>query len=1022
MSVTFGRGIHLWNFGIQQNKSKHDDSDYSVAKLRSLYATLLDAITPVEDITSTFSSNGTDSLRNFRRADGTSRSVRSASMDEEDEISFELFADASNTNSDFAWRRISATNIHVPPDESFDIVNSSSFDDNEAAVAELIHARKLEARVVELIRSIGEIVVYGEQRTNNLAPSGRSKNADGKRSNEAVFEYFCHKNMLSLLVDIVKAKPMHANAQGQKQMQYTGVIWTALVKAQVLQTISFLITNVSDPKSLYYLLSNNYINEVVASMIPLQQWTDKALDEILPVYVSFLKTLALQLTKSQELFQFFCDQNGATSSLPSFPLFYAAVEVVSSPSNQNLGQSDSFVLTTAFNIILNICQLQGEEIRVVIGESYTEQRMLLSHLCDELVERHDTIAYIMIGNRVDSERNSFLVEEVTKLEDDLHFMNDLLWCSHRKMNFRFCEYIMQYAIYNPIMEYIVEIKCNSEQMHGDTSVRDEEIYSEDEAKSESAILLLLKIFDTIDYTPLLKMIMVALIHPYSPTENQFDEKLRDGIEFILTPALNAIAQNEYIVVSDDVTDEDNGNFSKAVMEGESTTHILTNPEECSEESERSVTAVCNRVRDAMLLMLSGKVGNRTFILSTLLFESILNSKTVDFSMLKMLRLLPSYNESNDTNRVDSPIENALCHYFESLGRQSSSKLGADAAECAISFVLCYMTHLLQAMTNGGVELNHVEARILESKLFSSIENSKQCFASNCRKLKKIDGVSELFPDLTIAEISKAYCIVDANGPHLSFICDLASLAGRVKNDIFDKMIQTKQCSRSSETEDARFAIRRFLLLKALDDVFADLRDNLTGEAGTSSRWSSTLFSLQTSCQASKDIVAIGCLDKQSIVGTDVDARNKTTFYFAPSLAITDGRTSGASFSNTTEKNKRRLLADKILINGSSKTELILVVDPTELLVLKPKSRDDMEKGTILCCTLLNNIIAIAADGEWLHIAMRDVEDVGVLIKKGNMALRFENVETCQSAKRCINENRKTSKDSISLMIDEMLDC
>jgi hypothetical protein len=165
--------------------------------------------------------------------------------------------------------------------------------------AALKAARGLEARAVELLRRLGEIVVYGEQ---NAAAA-------------ALFDYFCEKNMLALLVDVARGEGEGA-----------GVARSVLVKAQVVQTVSILVQNVRNETSLYYLLSNNYVNELVA--IPLQGYTDAALDEFMPTYISFLKTLALRLSSSPTLFQFFVD--GLSGS--TFPLFTAAVAAASSRS------------------------------------------------------------------------------------------------------------------------------------------------------------------------------------------------------------------------------------------------------------------------------------------------------------------------------------------------------------------------------------------------------------------------------------------------------------------------------------------------------------------------------------------------------------------------------------------------------------------------------------------------------------------------------------------------------------------
>lgn len=79
-----------------------------------------------------------------------------------------------------------------------------------------------EARVVEILRRMGEVVVYGEQ--NDEASGGASS---------GLFDYFCEKNMLALLVDV-------ALGEGEG----AGVARSAAVKSQVVQTVSILVQNV----------------------------------------------------------------------------------------------------------------------------------------------------------------------------------------------------------------------------------------------------------------------------------------------------------------------------------------------------------------------------------------------------------------------------------------------------------------------------------------------------------------------------------------------------------------------------------------------------------------------------------------------------------------------------------------------------------------------------------------------------------------------------------------------------------
>jgi protein CLEC16A len=197
-----------------------------------------------------------------------------------------------------AWKLLSAT--PSPYKEPYQLGGVASRD--ESAVAAIHYARQNEEHVVELLRSIGEVVVYGEQHSHEhggqhykkkdnsptsslksptklfvggllsklTSPLGRNVATEDER---LVLEYFCDKNMLALLVDIAQSVPDVSNG-------LMGVTWTPHVKSQVLQTVSILVSNVQDPTSLYYLLSNNHVNSLIQSMVPLRKWTLEGLEEM----------------------------------------------------------------------------------------------------------------------------------------------------------------------------------------------------------------------------------------------------------------------------------------------------------------------------------------------------------------------------------------------------------------------------------------------------------------------------------------------------------------------------------------------------------------------------------------------------------------------------------------------------------------------------------------------------------------------------------------------------------------------
>ena len=113
-----------------------------------------------------------------------------------------------------------------------------------------------EDAVVESLREIAEMVVYGDNKS------------------EMLFDFFCEKNMLSLFLEIM--------------WQEGGCPNTVLL--QILQTLSILVNCVRNDTSLYYLLSNNYINEII--MYPYDFGDD---ENLVDQFVSFMKSLSLRL-------------------------------------------------------------------------------------------------------------------------------------------------------------------------------------------------------------------------------------------------------------------------------------------------------------------------------------------------------------------------------------------------------------------------------------------------------------------------------------------------------------------------------------------------------------------------------------------------------------------------------------------------------------------------------------------------------------------------------------------------------
>jgi hypothetical protein len=263
-----------------------------------------------------------------------------------------------------AFRMLAATKS---PDKEGDSLGEVASRD-DYIVAAMSSAKKIESRVVETIKDIGEVVVNTERTTT----------ADVR--GDSVFEYFCEKSILSLLVEITKETKRSDCKLTDSSCH--GVVWSPLVKAQCFQTISLLLSNVQNNATVYYLLSHNYINDLITCMLPFRQWTDSALSKMMPEYVDLLKNVTVQLTDDPNLFPFLTMEDPETS-YTKFPLFSAALELATS----SFARSDSAIYDTCLAVVVNLMKTESVSIQNWIISASSEQKKLADHLSQRMLDR-----------------------------------------------------------------------------------------------------------------------------------------------------------------------------------------------------------------------------------------------------------------------------------------------------------------------------------------------------------------------------------------------------------------------------------------------------------------------------------------------------------------------------------------------------------------------------------------------------------------------------------------------------------
>ncbi|KAL3912231.1 MAG: hypothetical protein SGILL_006965, partial [Bacillariaceae sp.] len=752
-------------------------------------------------------------------------------------------------------------------------------------------AMALEKRVAELIAAIGEIV---RNAGGSTAVSNRTaSSAMHSMRTDSVFEYFCEKSILSLLVDIAKEK-RHActrESSGRRrsgnlamESPVHGVVWSGVVKAQVYETVSLLVSDVRNQSIIYYLLSNNYINELILCMQPLEQWTEPAIAKMLPAYVDLLKHLTLQLADNPDLFPFLtiegdtdsdeedCDED--TASNIQFPLFTAVLQTV----DNYYAQADPQIYATCLAIIINLMQISHRPIQDWLSESNVSQRALADHLCERLLERYSRITYLTTGPVVDGVRHNAIAGQLSNLKDHMGIIHEVFWSGVRALDVRLCESLLQ-----RVMSVLLK-SLSPGRPFLTVGLIDADVIPEPEASAQVSTVVLSSMFSNLSYVPLQRMLAVALLHPKSTpiwSNMQRIEQMDSPDTYIFMPALSDI--------------------------------------------------------------------------------SILSADAMDAESLIMLEVI------SGAGKDPTSLEKAVAAFLTS-----------DSIEATI------------------------QSTLEKSPVWNAMLEARSTFCDQALQYREVTGVSDLFLDLLEAAIRSRYQARYSESGTTSFTCVL-NRKGHVDTALDADILvrQIRGVSRNA-VESTRFCIGMGLhfraLCKVIDRLCFDIKRHVRSPSDDASLEGIKLDLVDRADELSR---MVGGLFERPEVGADLDLAGRMSFPF---------QVSG-----------KRDAADTVSPKGVflSTSQFMLVLGPSDIVVVKPMKKMEENRGTVLYALPLRCAIAAAADGEWLHVAVRS-PDVGFLIKNGNMALKFESPGTCLIVKQYLDRAREVLRQDLLKKVPDLL--
>ena len=831
----------------------------------------------------------------------------------------QLKKEKDNRDLATAFRILAATRS---PDKEGDNFGAAAVRD-DASVSALSAARAIELRVVELLNNIGLVVVNGEQNQVNSSRSLPHLRSD------PVFEYFCEKSILTLLVDIAKEVRYNSTKRSISSSYFHGVVWSPLVKAQIMRTVSLLISDVRSNPVLYYLLSQNNVNDLINCMLPLQQWTDPALEKMMPAYVDLLRNVAAQLASDPHLFPFLTTEDLESGKI-HFPLFSAALDTAIS----SYAHSDSFVYGTCIGVVINIMQIPYLPIRSWVGDATADQRRLSEHLCQRLLERYFRIANLATGPVVDAIRCDAIAGQLACLEDQLLMINEVFWRGIRGLNVRLCEMLLRRVVSALLKNLLHE----ENRRFLTVGVEDIDVIPEKESLAQVSVIFLSQLISTLAYGPLQRMLAVAIFHPMStPAWSEFDAPIDATASldmYTLMPALNDIALGK------NLEDKFPNPFRAEIIKG-----------------------------------LGGGYGDWRTVAFAALLESTLKAEALDCMTLTLLQIIPSF-EGDLYN--ETPVEKALAAFLERCHVHPSG-VTARAFECIGLVSLQMIYHAAMSATENWKKCDNFHKHVLHSPVWKGLNLARQSFSLNALKYKKVTGVAALFLDLVEAAISTRYTVHFNPDGTATFSCNLLRYSCTEFGTTSQVLVRKFRGVSCNDVEEARFNINMALHFRSLCKVVRRLANAIKRDESQflSPNKTPSKIALDFVEKADEISRTIGGMKNTPAIGTDLDLSGRMTFRFVSALksdenpSMVEAREVGGGL--------RGLSKDLGVFRASS--HLILVLDPTDMFVVKPAMAQIENRGTIVTSISLRCVIAAAADGDWLHVAVRH-EDVGCLIKNG----------------------------------------
>ncbi|XP_068326196.1 protein TRANSPARENT TESTA 9-like isoform X3 [Pyrus communis] len=261
--------------------------------------------------------------------------------------------------------------------------------------------------VVEALRSIAELITYGDQHDS------------------AFFEFFMEKQVMGEFVRILK------------------VSRTVTVSLQLLQTISIMIQNLKNEHAIYYMFSNEHMNYLITYSFDFQN------EELLSYYISFLRAISGKLDRNT-ISLLVKTQN---DEVVSFPLYDEAIHFAS--------HEESMVRTAIRALTLNVYHVGDESVNKYVTSAPHADYFsnLVKFFRRQCINLNALVSDSTKNPGAESADTTTLISTaVDEIEDNLYYFSDVISAGIPDVGWLITDNILQLLIF-PLLLPSLTIKA-----------------------------------------------------------------------------------------------------------------------------------------------------------------------------------------------------------------------------------------------------------------------------------------------------------------------------------------------------------------------------------------------------------------------------------------------------------------------------------------------------------------------------------------------------------------------------------